>query len=91
MIKKNYLGEVESNKISNQVLYRCKENDNHFIVQFEDGEPYEICIGDLLQKVWTGIGFEDLKMGLDKIGYSIVKSMDHDVKIKSFKQIKQKE
>lgn len=64
---------IENGKEKDMVLYRCKENNNHFVIILKDGIPEEIYIGDSLEKEWTIIGFNDLKRGFEKTGFTINK------------------
>lgn len=52
-----------------QVRYDCTENDNHLILSLNDGELDEIQVGDVLEKSWTVIGYNDLRRALQSVGY----------------------
>lgn len=55
------------------IKHKCKENDNHFIMDVSDDEVSEILFGDCLGRSWLVIGLKDLKKGLKKAGYKLIK------------------
>ena len=63
------------------VEYYCKENDNAIMIQLEDGELDEICVGcrDLPTYGFSVVGRKDLDKALGLAGYKIVKTKKEEV------------
>lgn len=67
MTRKNFMDRAD------EVVYQCKENDNHIKIQFCAGLLEEFHIGDASEGWWTVIGFQDMWDMLESIGYKVVR------------------
>ena len=61
---------------SEQIIYKCKENDNTIKLWLEDGNLDEIWVGckDCASDGFWVIGQKDLSKALGKAGYEIVRA-----------------
>ena len=62
---------MKKKHIPGELRYDCRENENHFYMNFVDGKLDELLFGNELEREWVVIGFSDLVNGLEKAGYRV--------------------